>query len=172
MGLYRTGYGGYTTWLTGDLSRRDAVAVSFIGVVPADFQLGIGYIHNPDPLYSNHFHVLSDINIDPESDAEIRVGPPGPGRFASVSPKRVALFDGPGLDPGDKIGFATDGVEVCFFQNDGTGTPLEKTVRINNTHGKPLRAFFSCYIEEPVVFSMRAEDPPATTATVKKLASN
>lgn len=155
---HEQGYGGCCTWLSGELSNPDAFAISFIGEVPEDFQFGIGYVNNRDLCYSNHYHALADLNARREC-LELRKGPPDPGQFATVEPTAVASFETAPICLGQSIGLAVRDEQVDFFQVEGDDLISVASVRINNDQRRPLRVYFSCYIEKITIFSIKAEDP-------------
>ena len=45
------GYGGYSTWLSGDLECHDAFSLSFPRAVPDDFSFGLACVNNPNQNY-------------------------------------------------------------------------------------------------------------------------
>ncbi|MCB1052142.1 MAG: hypothetical protein H6510_14240 [Acidobacteria bacterium] len=155
---FEQGYGLFHTWLTGDLESFDAFEIALDPILPQNFSFGVGYVHDQDPKYYSHIHVLADFHHDNELGNIIRKGPINPGKYASVQPKEVLKT--PQLKPLDGLGFIVKNKEIAFFRKPGDGLAhLLANLYLNKPDSKNLRAYFEVYFEEDINFNLIAQNP-------------
>lgn len=152
------GEGGYYTPLSGGLENRDGFAVSFPTTVPTNFEFGVGYMDS-DPVYSDRIHPLAAYNGGRHEWPCVRIGPPVSGDHPGVRPGLERLYGEWQVRPSQKLGILIDGGRVTLFLAEDRRVLAVESIRVARDPRRPAQAYFRCYIEEPVEFSIQVENP-------------
>ncbi len=155
---HEQGYGGYKTWLCGDLRTSDAFEISFPGSIPSDYTFGVGHVNHPNPKFSSHFHTIADYHLEDMNKATIRLGKEKTEEYTFIKPE-IFYSDAIVVKPGHKLGVAVSPSQVFFYIKDKQSTLSHYPLVLDRVVTQPLRVFFDIYTEETIDIDVRVEDP-------------